>query len=141
MADQATELSRAATLLRTDLDALSALVPSPDESSPPEDRAVDCRVGGDDDGSKQWVYAPRFFYPGPGAAVVEQAAAELERRGYTVGQRASSNRESSFTAVKDGAAVTVRDGPLPSDPGSAVAFLGYGPCVAADGTVSTRNPQ
>ena len=141
MADQEAELSRTAALLRTDLDALSALVPSPRESFAPEDGEMDCRVGGDDDGSKQWVYAPRFFYPGPGAAVVEQAAAELERRGYVVGQRAASDRESSFTAVKDGAAVTVRDGPLPSDPASAVVFVGYGPCVAADGTVSTRNPQ
>ncbi len=140
MADQTTQLSQAFSGLRADVDALLESVPAPTESFAPEDRAVSCGVGSDD-GSTQWVYSPGFRYAGPGAAVVEPAAAELERRGYTVGRRSTSAEESSFTAVKEGAAITVRDGPLPDEPGSAVVFLGYGPCVGTDGTVDTRNPQ
>ena len=62
MADQTTQLSQASSGLRADVDALSEFVPAPTESFAPEDRAVSCGVGGDDDRSKQWIYSP--FVPG-----------------------------------------------------------------------------
>ena len=141
MTDQKTQLEATATELRSAVDALSALVPSPTSSGAPVDKPTRCHVGDDDDGSMQWVYDPRFQYPGTGADVIDRAAAELQRRGYAIGQRSSSAEEMSFTAVKGGAAITVRDGHASGEVDSAVVFSGYGPCVRPDGAVDTRNPQ
>jgi len=139
--DQKTQLEATAAELRSAVDALSALVPTPTSASAPVDKAFTCTVGADDDGSKQWVYDPGFRYPGTGADVIELAAAELQRRGYAVGQRSSSAEEMSFTAVKGGAAITVRDGHTSGELDSAVVFSGYGPCVSPDGTIDTDNPS
>lgn len=140
VADQQSELQAQAADLRPTVDALAALVPDVTLDSPLDDRAVNCRVGIEDDGSKRWVYARNLRYAGTGADVIDAAGRELEQRGFEIRRRQDTPEESSFTALRDGVAVRVLDGPL-EEGGAAIAILGYGACVATDGTVDTRNPS
>lgn len=141
MVDQATQLDALATEMRSTIDALASAVPNVTDRSRTGDEAVSCGVGDADDGTKQWVYSLRIFYAGMGGEVVASSRIIVEERGYRIREQGSTDEEASFTAVRAGDAITVRAGT--DGTGSetaAVVFLGYGACVAPDGTVNGVSP-
>lgn len=139
MADPAPVLDELAAELRRAVDDAASTVPSVTSRDWTGDSAVACRVGGDDDGSKQWNYAVRLSFDADSTEVVAAARTRLEARGFLIRERPASGSEVGWTALKEGASISVRAGSDPSL-GSAVSMVGVTACVFVDGSVDTTNP-
>lgn len=145
MADQNQVLTELAAELRETVDALAALVPAVTFGGSTGDSAGPCFIYDEDDGTtQQWGYSFRFFFDGDPEMLGAAARQLLIDRGFMIRETQIRADPVSYTALRDGASITVNADPL--DPstgktGSAVVFVGNSACVAPDGTVDTTNPS